>query len=88
MAGSSWVIILKWASDLFQNFLSRHVPALNSPGNQDHFWSLGGSKMFETRYLLGSKIITHLDPGHETSALSVQEMHRTLGREWQCTGIC
>jgi hypothetical protein len=33
--------------DLFQIFLRRHVPALNSPGDQGDFWSRGGSKILE-----------------------------------------
>jgi hypothetical protein len=31
------------------------------------FWSLGGSKIFETSYLAGAKIITGLDPGKNES---------------------
>jgi hypothetical protein len=44
--------------NLFQIFLSRHMPALYSPGAQGHFWSLGLSKMFETSYCPGFGIIT------------------------------
>ena len=66
--GSSRVIIPEQVINLFQIFLSRHLPALNSPGDQGHFWSCGGSKKFQTSYLPGLGIITRLDPGDETSA--------------------
>jgi hypothetical protein len=52
---------------MFQKYLSSHMPALNSPDYPGHFWSLGGSKLLETSYLVSSRI-NWLDPGHETSA--------------------
>jgi hypothetical protein len=51
------VINLKWASAaLVSKFFEPPGP----------FWSLDGSKMFKTSYLLGSRTITRFDPGHET----------------------
>jgi hypothetical protein len=72
---SSRVIIPEQVINLFQIFLSRHLPALNSPGDQGHFWSRGGSKKFQTSYLPGLGIITRLDPGDETSAPSDSTLH-------------
>jgi hypothetical protein len=36
--------VCKWLK-LFQNFLSCHMPTLNSQGDQGHFWWLGDLKM-------------------------------------------
>jgi hypothetical protein len=71
--GSSRVIIY-----LIQKFLSRHVPALNSLGEQGIFWSHGGSKMFETSYLPGFGIITRRNPGYETNALNIYEVNEYI----------
>jgi hypothetical protein len=62
------MIIPEPVINLFQNSLSRHMTALDSPGDQGHFWSLGASKMFETSHLHGFGIVTWIDQGRETSA--------------------
>jgi hypothetical protein len=54
--------------NLFEKNLSHYVPTRNSLSDQGQFWSLGGSKCFETSYLPGFGIITRLDTGHGTSA--------------------
>jgi hypothetical protein len=67
------VIIPETAINLFQTFLSRHFPGLNSLGDEGHFWLLGFSKFFETSYLP----VSELSPGLTQTMKEVRPKYKT-----------